>query len=265
MSKLDNLHKQGQEIDRRLRLETFPLAVKLLEKEEDIPEAAQRPLKDLGYRMNVCQGFAMSRRNGTTIAMLKEDMWCVEPVIGYGIEKPPKYFMEGRNRFPEDVRTLEAGSNYASDFPRLEAGKYIGVVSAPLTTADFVPDVVMIYCNTEQLGLLLLGRECEVGYSLKCGLSSHAACVFSIVPVMQNGNYHVAVPCRGDHYGAMAKDSEMVFTVATDKLEDLLLGLRYVEEHGNSKLPRAHLMQTEGFLPEPYLVLAKMLGMLTDK
>ncbi len=40
---LDVFHNCGEELEKRLRLKTFPLAVKLLEKEEDISEGAQRP------------------------------------------------------------------------------------------------------------------------------------------------------------------------------------------------------------------------------
>jgi len=148
--------------------------VKLLEKEEDIPENAIRPLRDWGYRLELCQAYATSRREGMLIAMLKEDMWCFEPVVGYGIAEPPQYFLEGHNRFSEDVKTLEVGRNYVSDFPHLPAGKYIGVISAPLKTADFEPDLVIIYCDSAQLGLLLLAREYKDGHDLKCSLSSHA-------------------------------------------------------------------------------------------
>ena len=265
MTQLSTLHNYGREIDERLRLQTFPLAIKLLEKGEDIPEGAQRPLRDLGYQLMACQGFAMSRRDGVTMAMLKEDMWCFEPVVGYGIEKPPQYFLDGYNRFPLDVETLEAGSNYAHEFPQLEYGKYVGVVSAPLTTTNFEPDLVMIYCSTEQLSLLLLGREYKDGYNLKCSLSSHAACVYSIVPAMQKGDYHVAVPCRGDRYHAMAKDFEMIFTFPREKLEELLMGLRYVKEHGDSRLPKGYQMKPEAFIPEPYEKIAQMLGMRAHK
>ena len=265
MTHLDTLHNYGKELDERLRLQTFPVAIKLLEREGDIPKGAQRPLRDLGYHLMACQGFAMSRRDGATVAMLKEDMWCFEPVVGYGMAKPPQYFLDGHNRFPEDVATLEAGSHYAHEFPRLEYGKYIGVVSAPLATTSFEPDLVMMHCNTEQLSLLLLGRECKDGYNLKCSLSSHAACVYAVVPVMQNGDYQVAVPCRGDRYDAMAKDFEMIFTVATGKLEELLSGLRYVDEHSGSKLPKGYQMRPESPIPESYEKIAKMMGMLGDK
>jgi len=257
---LDVLHKYGEELEKLIRLQTFPLAVKLLEKEEDIPNGAQRPMKDFGYHLALCQGFAMSRREGTLLAMLKEDMWCFEPVIGYGLAEPVEYFMKGHNRFPRDVQTLEAGANYANELPRLEAGKYIGIVSAPLTTTPFEPDVIMLYCNSLQLSLLLLGRECKDGLNLKCSLSSHAACVYGVVPSIQNGECSVAVPCRGDRYAAMAGADEMILTVPKGKLEDLVMGLRYVRETG-SKLPGTYRMEHEYKLSPNYAKIGRMIGM----
>lgn len=105
--------------------------------------------------------------------------------------------MEGYNRYPKDVATREAGRHYAEEFPRLEAGKYIGIASAPLKATNFEPDVVMIYCDSAQLGLLLLGREYQEGHNLKCFISGHAACVYGVVPAMQTGECQVAAPCRG--------------------------------------------------------------------
>lgn len=261
MGDLNRYQECGEELERRLRLKTFPLAIKLLEKEGDIPHGAQRPLRDLGHRLSLCQVYQISRREGRPMAMLKEDMWCFEPVVGYGLGEPPSYFMEGHNRFPKDVKTLEAGSNYAKEFPRLETGKYIGIVSAPLRTANFEPDLVTIYCDSAQLNLLLLGREYKEGYNLKCALSSHAACVYGVIPAIQNRECQVAVPCRGDRYHAMAGDEEIIFTVPKEKLEDLMVGLRYVESTG-SKLPKGYSMSPEHPLLESYKKIAKTMGYL---
>jgi len=260
MAKFDILHKYGEELEKRIRLQTFPLGVKLLEKEADIPEGAERPLKNFGYNVNICQAYAMSRREGKTIAMFKEDMRCCEPVIGYGWAEPPQYFLEGNNRFPHDVKDLKAGKNYADDFPRLEVGKYIGAVSAPLNNINFEPDVVLLYCNSEQLSLLLLGREFEDGHDLKCSLSSHAACVYSIVPSIKTGECYIAIPCRGDRYVALARDDEIIFSIPTQKLKDLFAGLRHVEKYG-CRFPKSPVMEREPEIPESYMKISKMLGM----
>jgi uncharacterized protein (DUF169 family) len=109
MTNIAALRNCGEEIEKRIRLRSFPLAVKLLESEADIPQGAQRPLRDFGYRIDLCQGYALSRREGKTIAVFKEDMWCFEPIVGYGWAEPPQYFLEGHNRFPQDVKDLESG------------------------------------------------------------------------------------------------------------------------------------------------------------
>jgi uncharacterized protein (DUF169 family) len=263
MAELNVYHEYGEELERRLRLKTFPLALKLLEREEDVPEGAQRPKRDLGHRLTLCQSFQLSRRDGITVAMLAEDNWCFEPVVGYGLREPPEYFLEGHNRYPQDVATLEAGSHYAHEFPKLELGKYVGVVSAPLKTANFEPDLVMIYCDSSQLSLLLLGREWKDGYNLKCSLSSHAACVYAVVPAIQSGECQVAIPCRGDHYiFAMAGDDEMIFTVPQGKLEDLMTGLRHLDKSG-SRLPHGYGFRIEWQPPgSVYQKIAEMMDFL---
>jgi len=261
MADLEVYRGYGDELERQLRLKTFPLALKLLETESDIPDGAQRPLRDFGHHLSLCQAYQISRRDGVVLAMLKEDNWCPEPVIGYGLGEPPQYFLEGHNRYPHDVDNLEAGSHYAQGFPRLKVGRYIGMASAPLPTTPFEPDIVMIYCDSSQLGLILLAREYKDGYDLKCSLSSHAACVYGVVPAVLSGECQVAVPCRGDHYRAMAGDDEMIFTIPKGRLEHVVAGLRYVGSTG-SKLPRGYTLLPEYPQRESYEKIGKMMGYL---
>jgi uncharacterized protein (DUF169 family) len=259
MADLKTYREYGEELERRLRLKTFPLAIKMLASEKDIPEGAKRPLKDFGHHFSLCQVFQMSRREGRIMAMVKEDHWCFEPVVGYGLGEPPDYFMQGHNRYPKDVATLEAGKHYADELPRLKVGKYIGLASAPLRTTNFEPDVVTVYCDSTQLCLLLLGREYKDGYNLKCEISGHAACVYGVIPAIKTGECQVAVPCRGDHYRAMAGDEEMIFSVPRGKLEDLMLGLRVIEKTG-SKLPVGYSFLPEYPLLESYKKIGQMMG-----
>lgn len=258
MSVLRELAKQVEE---QLRVSSHPLAVKLLEDEAEVPEDAKRPRRDFGRCLSTCQAFAMSRMQGLTVAELKEDMWCPEPVIGYGIEEPPDYFLQGHNRYPRDVASLEAGENWAArEFPRLEAGRYIGVLSAPVASTDFAPDVVLIYCNTAQLTLLLLGIAYMDGLDVVSQLSGHAACVYAVVPPMKTGKCWVSVPCMGDRARAIAGDEEMIFSMPPGEAEDLLNGLRHIGESGR-RIPFARTLTPEYQLSESYSKIARMLGM----
>lgn len=255
------LHEFAKQVEKQLRVDSYPLAVKLLETEEDVPEGAVRPMRDLGYCLSTCQAFAMSRRRGLTIAELKEDMWCFEPVVGYGLEDAPDYFIKGNNRFPQDVISLEAGSNWAAkEFPRFETGKYIGVVSAPLASASFIPDVVIIYCNSAQLTLLLLAVAYKDGLDIVSQLSGHAACVYAVVPPITRGKCWVSTPCMGDRRRAMAGDDEMIFSFPLNLTEDILSGLKHIGE-GGRKIPFGRTMQFEYQMSESYSKIARLLGM----
>jgi len=58
----------------------------------------------------------------------------------------------------------------------------------------------------------------------------------------------------------MAQDSEMIFTAPIEKVEDLITGLRHLEEH-NYILPRTLTVELEYTLPEAYEKIGRMLGM----
>ncbi|MFO7837574.1 MAG: DUF169 domain-containing protein [Candidatus Thorarchaeota archaeon] len=260
----EKYRKYGEELLARLKLRTYPLALKLMKTESEIPSGAHRPLRDSGHHLSLCQAFQKSRREGMEVAMLKEDMWCFEPVVGYGLGEPPEYFMDGNNRYPVDVETQEAGRHYAEQFPRFEVGEYVGIVSAPLKSASFQPDLVMIYCDSEQLNLLLLAREYKDGYNLPCALSSHAACVYAVVPVIKNGKSQVAVPCRGDRWMASAESEEMIFSVPFEKLDDLMEGLRHVNKT-DSTIPHGRKVEPEYEMEDSYRKIAEMMGYIDEE
>jgi len=248
----------GRRIEEQIRPKSYPLAVKMLEREEDVPEEAKRPKRDFGVCMSTCQCFSLSRRFGTVMAQLFEDNWCPEPVIGFGLAEPPQFFLDGHNRYPGGVESLEAGANWAREFPRFQVGRYVGVVSAPLTTASFEPDVAVIYCDSAQLLKLLLGIAFEDGRDITTVLGGHAACVYAVVPAMLKGECQVAVPCRGDRGRAGALDDEMIFSVPRGKIRDLAFGL---EQEGTGSIPTRFSMTPEYKLSTSYAEMARLTGM----
>jgi uncharacterized protein (DUF169 family) len=263
MIDLEAHHALGRELEARLRLRTFPLAVKLIVDEGEIPADALRPTRDLGGHISLCQAFQLSRRGGKTVAMVREDHWCCEPVIGYGLGEAPAWFVEGHNRYPGDVATLEAGRRYAEELPKLPPGRCVGTLCAPLTDCSFEPDVVMIYCDPAQLSLLLLAREHLEGGNLRTSLSAHAACVYGVVPALAEGECQVAIPCGGDRTKAMAADNEVIFSIPAGRMDELMTGLRNIEKAGR-KLPVGYSFLPEYPLPPAYQRIAEEMGYLDE-
>jgi uncharacterized protein (DUF169 family) len=260
MGSLDVIHEYAGSLEKLLRLKTLPLALKLLEKEGEIPQGAKRPRRDYGYRFITCQGFSESRRAEASIVQTKDEMWCFEAAMGYGFIKPIEYFLEGNTRFPEAVVTLEVGKVWAQAFPRLEYGKYTAIVSTPLAKANFEPDLLMIYCDSIQLTQLLMARTWMDGRDITCRMSGHGACVHAVVPVIQTRECQVTFPCWGDRRRAFAQDDEIIFTAPIEKAESLIAGIRGLKKQGLG-IPLVPLGAREPEMLPSYMKIAKMTGM----
>ena len=251
-------NEYSRRIEAQIRPGSHPLAVKLLRNEDEIPPEAKRPRRDYQACLSTCQAFALSRKYGETVAQLLEDMWCPEPVIGFGLQPPPTYFLKGHNRYPGGVASLEAGAAWAREFPRLPVGRCVGVLSAPLGTASFEPDVAVVYCNSAQLLRFLLAVAYDDGKDLPVVLGGHAACVYAIVPSVLRNRCWVAVPCRGDRGRAGAQDNEVIFSVPKDQIGRVVRGL---EQPGTGAIPTAISMVAEYRLSESYAEIARLMGM----
>ena len=206
MTTIEEYNNLGNELENRLKLRTFPVAVKMLENETDIPEHAFRPKRDKGIHLAQCQAFAMSRRDGETVAMLKEDNWCFAPLIAYGlVDKPDD---------PEIQKFL--------GFPRFERDRYIGILTAPLAKATFEPDLVLVYSDPAQLRTMLMplhffGEEPVV--------NSHffpPSCAYTIVPVINKNQLFVAPPDIGEDMRAIGSKEEMIISIPRNKLEEIV-------------------------------------------
>ncbi len=238
--------KSCEDLERILLLRTSPVAVKMLEREEDIPREAVRPKKDRGYHLTQCQAFAMSRRDNNTVAMLKEDHWCPTAVMAYGlVEKPASV------------------ENWSHPYDTFEHGKYIGVVTAPLNKATFIPDMVLIYAKPAQLrGLLLSMKTADVPE-----VKHHffpPSCGWSVVNPIKDGKYWIVLPDPGEYQRALTEEGDLIFSIPQVKIDELMTGLKQSEYGPFSYRDHQMFMQTDFPLPDFYREMFKNWGMDTE-
>jgi uncharacterized protein (DUF169 family) len=180
----------------------------MLEKETDIPKEAFHPKRDGGYHLAQCQAFGMSRREGKTVAMLKEDHWCPTALMAYGM-----------------VKTPDSMAKLGESFMSFEVGKYIGVLTAPLKKSSFMPDVVLIYLNPAQLR----GITMPMMYSGASEVSTYLflpSCAHCVVNPMKTGKYGVVLPDPGEYQRALTLEEEVIFAVPREKLPGLMASLK---------------------------------------
>lgn len=207
MPAVKDFNTYGEKLEHTLILRTSPIALKMLEREAEIPPGAFRPSRDGKYHIAQCQAFALSRREGKTVAMLKEDHWCPTALMAYGmVEKP------------------DSISAWTHPYDSFERGKYIGVLSAPLKSASFVPDLVVAYMNNAQLRALLLSMKVGEVPEVR-GHFFPPSCGYSVVDPIKTGKSWVVLPDPGEYQRALTAEDEIIFSVPRDRMPGLIAGL----------------------------------------
>lgn len=247
---IEELNKLGEEIEKNLKLRTSPIAIKMLEKEEDIPAGAMRPRRDHHHHYAQCQAFTLSRNQGFTVAMLKEDHWCFSSLLAYGLVK----------RDPDDEFL-----NRFADFPSFEYGRYIGVVSAPLKKATFQPDLVLIYAEPAQIRQMMMwAKFSQPGQTLRSEFDPIGSCSYSIIPVMETGEYRITFPDPGEQARAAAREDEVIFSVPAAKLAAFGEAMESTQKREKESIWQHKLLVPDFPRPEFYTEQFRKWGLETE-
>jgi uncharacterized protein (DUF169 family) len=247
MPTLKEFNNYGDELERLLLLRSSPVAVKMLKSEGDIPKGALRPKRDKNKHYAQCQVFSLSRRDRMTVAMLKDDNWCLGPLLAYGLVNA----------------SGTSSGNSKIQYKRFEYGKYMGILTAPLKSAAFEPDLVLIYSDTNQLRDMLLSLKEEEKSKVKSNYFP-ISCAFSVTNPILDNEYWVNLPDPGEYVRALTQPGEMMFSIPTSKLTDFMEGLR--KFYKESMFAHEQMMMESDFSqPDIYRKLFETWGMEHSK
>ena len=252
MPTLEDYHEYGQALENALFLRTSPLAVDAGRQFSSGFRGERIPLRDRGHHLAQCQAFAISRRQGKTVAMLKEDNWCWGPLFAYGLIEPS--IADGYPELQNDIKVI----------PLLEYGDYIGIVSAPLKTAGFTPDLVMIYATPGQLRHMLHVLSFIKEGTVDSPIYPVASCALSVVPALQ-GKKCVTLPDPGDVGRALAGEDEVIFSLPAADVEHLASQLTAFNGRGMGYRDNSFLEMRADFpRPDFYKRLFRECGLDAD-
>ena len=260
----ETMNTYGQDLLNMLVLRTYPIAIKMLKDESEIPEGAARPKKDLGEHYSACQAFGIVRQRGTTLAMFIEDHWCFEPIIGYGLAEPPEDYLEG-SMSSFFIQDKEGAKKRTGEIPLLPYGKYAGMVLGPLHKANYAPDLTVMYCNATQLRHMLFAILLKNGYRVTSALDPLWSCVHSVVPSLLTGECAVTVPDPGEFERGQVGDDEMMLTIPAGRMEELMYGVYHYEKAGMGYRSFSHMINGNFKQPPVYEEYFKRWGLDTPE
>jgi uncharacterized protein (DUF169 family) len=215
---VNELNEYGKILEEQLLLKSSPIAIKMLKDESGIPAGAKKPsdpASGIGGRLALCQGFALARRQRQTIAMFDTDHWCFEPVIAFGLRPPPETYLAGLTTFPFLIADKEAAAKHAREDLRLPYEKYkgSGMAMGPANMVNFSPDLIMIYCNPDQLRYLTLALGYKEAYMVNSSFYGIGSCGRAAVPPLLKGEATIAVTDLGERERAMVGEDKIVLTL----------------------------------------------------
>ena len=262
MSEKNRNSDYSTELHKMLLLRYEPIAIKLVSQEDDIPENAIHPKKDLGKHMALCQAFALTRREYKTVYIDRTSEWCWNPLIGFGLVDCD----EGSEAFEVVCENLgmkepETARKFFANFPTLTRGKYSGIVSTPLSSCDFEPDLVLIYSNNAQLRSMALAVKNMTGKIIQTQMDAIDSCVYACVTTITSGEYKVTLPDFGEFVRAAAEEDEIILSVPRGRIKELVSGLHIYFDKGMGYPQQTREMLYDFPRPKFYNTLYKIWGL----
>lgn len=241
------------ELEKYLRPETFPLAILMIKDEGEIPEKAMRPLRDMGHRIMLCQGWSYCKTTGKTMGFTAEDNCCIEASVALGwLEKPP-YMKDGLAIYPRLAKSPEIGKALEDmkPFVSTDAG-FKGMVVSPLGWTKVEPNFVLLSLNSARMCRVLDAITGQTGEMILAKNGGRGgACVWGFAPAMLDGKPTYVVPTFGEFRFAATSDNDFYFILPIGYLEILVSGLAHSHKSGQ-RYPIPHFVEKEPNYPADY-------------
>ncbi|MDD5312999.1 MAG: DUF169 domain-containing protein [Dehalococcoidia bacterium] len=196
---------------------TFPVAIKLLRSESEVPEKVRRPVKDLGYQVALCQAIGLARRHGWTLLVGNEDQCCMggATTMGFSVESPK-------------VSALPAEGQDKS----LNRDEYKYMLCAPLHATGFDPDLIAIYLDPAQANRLVQAIVTGTGRQVAAFAPGFVDCGDVIARTFKYGECLFILASGGDRVYGSAQDHEVIVTIPASRIEAVIKGLDDTQKMG---------------------------------
>ena len=241
-----------------LKLSTPPVALKMCTSKNELSQEALIPSKEWGVDLRVCQATQVAREYEVTVAVPKYEMPCPTGAVALGFYEPNELYWSGSCLSPSFM-SQEAKKAIARNTPKLDAGTYEYMIVAPMDKASFEPDLVLFYGNPGQITKLIQARVLNSGNPLTASTMCGTACSEWLSKAMITRECQYVFPCDGERKYGTLENSEMIFSLPYEKMEEVLEGLEAACNAKERRYPAQKFLIHQGPNSERYETLLKSL------
>ena len=225
-----NWEKVVRRMETLLRLKSFPVAFKMLEKKEELDSIPF--LRRAQGKRTLCQLITLVRNFDWTVGAEQEDFLSPMCASIIGLSDTPALFKDGTFRSIVWVKTKADGRKFEAAIPRLPLGKYQALAMAPLVYKPFEPDLVLLYANPAQMILLINALQFEDYEVLQFYCVGESSCSDAIARCYLTGKPSLTIPCYGERRYGHAQDEDLVMAIPAGMMAKVLRGLEALYRRG---------------------------------
>ena len=209
-----------------LRLKTSPIAIKVLEKEEQMTEIPKcRTLKDGDY-FTPCQLIGQAMTLGRTMAITKNHIPLLNCEGINGMCPQDQVWHDGEAQVGIWYAERQDGIERQKNTPYIPYGSCEAIVFSPMSTDKFDPDVCMILGTPAQIFFLLSGYLRHDYKPIDTPFAGESSCSNHWVRTYLTGKPNISLPCYAElRFGGYPEDS-LIMTLTPAQLKKAINGMK---------------------------------------
>jgi len=219
--------KMVKELNEILGLKGSPVAVKLVKTPREIPES----YKKMDEKKRHCEFVQDARLKGNEGYATSKEHLCKGGAGVMGIEPLPESVATGSMYYKlGNFETAEGALETVDAIPKLEENYYASLY-APLESAEFEPDVVVLILTPKQALKVSQSYLRKKGGRISSDYSGiQSLCADAVAAVKERGIPNMTLGCNGSRKFAEIADDEVIIGLPPGNLEDIVEALKIFKE-----------------------------------
>lgn len=216
-----------KELNELLGLKGSPVAVKLVKTADEIPES----YKKVDEKKRHCEFVQDARLKGNKGYATSEEHLCKGGAGVMGIETLPESVATGSMYYNlGNFETAEGALETVNAIPKAE-GRYYASLYAPLESAEFDPDVVVLILNPKQALKVSQAFLRKNGGRISSDYSGiQSLCADAVAAVKERKIPNMTLGCNGSRKFAEIADEEVIIGLPPEYLKDVVEALKIFKE-----------------------------------
>lgn len=221
---LDINKKYCEIIESKIKLDSKPVAMKLLKTESDLPEGYDL----IDEKIRHCE-MVRKASFGSKFYSTIEQQLCLGGAGAIGLRDMPEKLANGEKYFSLGrFKDLETAKNLTSKLSIVEDIHW-GIVYAPLDEADFEADVIEIIAEPVSGMKLAQSIVYETGDKITPSFAGiQSLCGDAFANPYINDGINFTLGCDGSRKAADIKDNEMAIGISKAKIKEVISGLESI-------------------------------------